>query len=273
MVYRWQCRHCDFTGWSSSQSALTDTVKSHLFEHYKNKIEQTDLGVTWHCPYCDRSAQGYDTEESVERFKTHLLEHVTALLESGVHVAEDIDGVGNVLVLSPLGSTGADNARIHFTSPADIAVFVTTDPAQRVRLLDDKLQSWPAWTTILTTKPQPFADVTEVDLDSAPLDVAILNKGMSMTELGETVARVLDEQQTENARVSVGFDILSELLRLFDTETVFKFVHVLNSRLESMDALTHYYLNPQSQPESEVNVLQELFDLKIRATDARFVSR
>lgn len=273
MVHQWQCRQCDFTVWSSQRSAVVDTVKSHLFKHYKGKVDRDDFGVRWSCPYCDQTGQGYDTDESVTRFKNHLFEHVTALLESGVHVAETIDGVGNVLVLSPLESEGADNARVHFTSPADIAVFVTTNPARRVRLLDEKLQSWPAWTTILTTKAQPFADVTDVDLESAPLDVAILDKGMSMTELGETVARVLDEQQTSNARVSVGFDILSELLHLFDTETVFKFVHVLNSRLASMDALTHYYVNPKSQPESSVNVLKELFDLQLRASSSRFTSR
>jgi len=93
-----------------------------------------------------------------------------------------------------------------------------------------------------------------------------------MTELGETISRVLDEQATENAKVTVGFDILNELLGLFDTQTVFKFVHVLNSRLENMDALTHYYLDPSSQPPSTVNVLKELFDLKIRANGPVFAT-
>jgi hypothetical protein len=139
-------------------------------------------------------------------------------------------------------------------------------------LLDEQLQSWPAWTTILTTKSQPFADVTDIDLESAPLDVAILDKGVSMTELGETISRVLDDKQTDSGKVTVGFDILSELLQLFDTQTVFKFVHVLNSRLESMDALTHYYLDPGSQPPSSVNVLKELFDLQIQANGSVFTS-
>jgi hypothetical protein len=70
----------------------------------------------------------------------------------------------------------------------------------------------------------------------------------------------------------LGFDILSELLGLFDTETVFKFVHVMNSRLESINALTHYYINPSAQPTSEINVLKELFDLRIRASGPRFTS-
>jgi len=272
MVYRWQCRHCDFITWSPQRPALADAVKSHLLDHYRNKIQRDDFRVRWACPYCDSSSEGYDSDESVERFKSHLFDHVTALLESDVHVANDIDGSGDVLVQAPIESTGANNARVHFTAPADIAIFVTTNPADRVRLLDDKLTSWPAWTTILTTKTQPFTDVTDIDLDAAPLDVAILDKGMSMAELGETISRVLDEQQTGNARVSVGFDILSELLGLFDTETVFKFVHVMNSRLESINALTHYYINPSAQPTSEINVLKELFDLRIRASGPRFTS-
>lgn len=272
MVYRWQCRKCDYTVWSPNRKATADAVKSHLLEHYKNKLNKDDFRVGWNCPYCDQVSQGYDTDESVERFKNHLFEHVKSLLESGKHVAEEINGVGDILVLSPIESAGADNARVHFTSPADIAIFVTTNPARRVRLLDEQLQSWPAWTTILTTKSQPFVDVTDIDLESAPLDVAILDKGVSMTELGETVSRVLDDKQTDNAKVTVGFDILSELLQLFDTQTVFKFVHVLNSRLDNMDALTHYYLDPTSQPPSSVNVLKELFDLRIQANGPLFTS-
>lgn len=272
MVHRWQCRQCDYIVWSPKQNAVVDGVESHLLDHYRGNLTQTDFRVGWECPYCDESKYGYETDESVQEFKSHLFEHVTAFLESGKHVAEEINGVGDILVLAPTESTGANNARVHFTSLSEIAVFVTTNPAQRVRMLDTQLDSWPAWTTILTTKSQPFADVTDVDLDSAPLDVAILDKGISLTDLGETVSRVLDKQQTENAKITVGFDILSELLQLFDTETVFKFVHVLNSRLESMDALTHYYLNPNSQPESAVNVLQQLFDLQIHASGERFTS-
>ena len=270
MVYRWHCRQCDYTVWSPDRTATADAIKSHLLDHYRNKLSKDDFRVSWQCPYCDRTSQGYDADESVERFKNHLFEHVSSLLESGKHVADTIDRAGDVLVLAPVESTGADNARVHFTAPAEIAVFVTTNPARRVRLLDDQLGSWPAWTTILTTKSQPFADVTDIDLESAPLDVAIVDKGISMTDLGETISRVLDEQRTDDTRVTVGFDILSELLQLFDTQTVFKFIHVLNTRLENMDALTHYYLDPSSQPPSTVNVLKELFDLKIRANGSVF---
>jgi len=272
MVHQWQCRECKFTVWSSKQTTVAEVVKSHLLSHYKHIVDSDEFSVRWKCPYCDQTSQSYDADESLAKFKDHLFKHVSTLIDSDVHVADRINRVGNVLVLSPLESTGADNARVHFTSPADIAVFVTNNPAKRVRLLDNALQSWPAWTTILTTKAQPFADVTDIDLESAPLDVAILDKSISITDLGETLVRVLDEQQTSDSRLTVGFDILSELLQLFDTETAFKFVHVLNSRLANKDALTHYYLNPNSLPESEVNVLKELFDLRIQAKGSRFTT-
>ena len=272
MVHQWQCRECNFIVWSSKQTKVADVAKSHSLSHYKHTVESDEFSVRWECPYCNQTSQSYDSDEGLAKFRNHLFKHVSAFIDSGVHVADRIDRAGNVLVLSSLESTGADNARVHFTSPADIAVFVTNNPAERVRLLDNALQSWPAWTTILTTKAQPFADVTEIDLEAAPLDVAILDKGISITELGETLIRVLDEQQTSNSRLTVGFDILSALLRLFDTETAFKFVHVLNSRLANMNALTHYYLNPSAQPESEINVLKELFDLQIQAKGSRFTT-
>jgi rubredoxin len=272
MVYRWQCRQCEYVAWSPNQRGIVDAVEKHLLDHYRSNLTQTDFRVGWECPYCNKSKYGYETDQNAEAFKSHLFEHATSFLESGQHVAEDIGGVGDILVLAPAESTGATNARVHFTSIAETAIFVTTNPAKRVRMLDKKLDSWPDWTTILTTKSKPFADVTGIDLDAAPLDVVILDTDLGLTELGETISRVLDQQRTENNKIAMGFDILDELLQLFDTEAVFKFLHVLNSRLESTNAVTHYYLDPQSQPESSVNVLQPLFDLQIHAAGGRFVS-
>ena len=106
-----------------------------------------------------------------------------------------------------------------------------------------------------------------VDDDSDTVEVAIEEANDDAVTAVDRLLKVTNNGAEE---VTVGFDILSELLELFDTQTVFKFVHVLNSRLENMDALTHYYLDPNSQPPSTVNVLKELFDLKIRANGPVF---
>ncbi len=272
MVYRWSCRQCEYTVWSAAESSLVESVESHQLDHYRNRVSRDEFSLSWDCPYCDRSDEGYDSEKGIRQFRRHLYEHVEALVESDVHVAGEISGTGDVLVRAPLDSTGADNARVHFTALADVALFVTADPARYARLLSDQLSSWPAWTVMLTTKEQPFAGVDDVDVASAPMEVVVLDKGMGIKNLGVTVSRVLDEQDTGDARVAVGFDVLGELVELYDPETVFKFAYVLNDRLSNVDALTHYYMDPRRDTGSVVNVFENLFDLRLTADGDTFVS-
>lgn len=272
MVFRWNCRQCNYDAWSANEESLINAMGSHTLSHYRNKLQRRDFGVGWDCPYCGQSTDGYDEEKSVDQFKQHLTEHVRPLVQSNVHIADEINGVGNVLVRAPVNSQRATNARIHFTSPADFALFVTSQPAKRIQLLANELSEWPSWTTILTTKQQPFAEVTDIDVESAPMEVVILDKRCGLTEAGETVARILDEQETSSAKVTVGFDIISELLELFELRTVFKFLHILNARLGSVDALTHYYLDPNNHQQTAINMLSELFDLTLSAQKGIFVS-
>lgn len=272
MVHRWRCRRCDFTVWSAGEGSLSEAVKSHLLEHHRDEVSKEDFRIRWNCPYCDAEGGGHDESEEVAAFESHLFEHVEPLIEAGVHVADDIDGVGSVLVRTPLEGAGADNARIHFLSPGDIVLIITTNPAERIRLLREDLGEWPAWTVVVTTNANPLAGLEDLDLSSAPLEVVKLDKRMGLSDLGETVSRVLHEQETSKGKVVVEFDILPEVIDTFELQSVFQFLHVLSARLERADALAHYYVDPNHQPESTTNVLTELFDMSIRADDRKFVS-
>jgi hypothetical protein len=272
MVYRWRCRRCPFTVWSARRGAVVDAVESHLLDHHRGQLTNREFRISWECPYCDTTGQSHDESEGVARFTSHLFEHVEPLLESGVHVADEVDGTGSILVRSPVGSTGADNARIHFLSPGNVVLFVTTNPADRIRLLDEELHEWPAWTIVLTTKDDPLAGVTGIDFSEVPLEVVRLDSRLGLSDLGETISRVLDEQERTDGKISVEFDILAEIIEKFDLQTVFKFLHVFAKRCESADALAHYYVNPSAQSESTLNVLDEVFDLSITAREETFVS-
>ena len=270
MVHRWRCRHCEFTVWSASPEALHGRIESHLLDHHRDRLAKRDFRTKWECPYCERSGESHDEQEGISRFTGHLLEHVQPLVESKTHVAEEINRSGSVLVRSPLNATGANNARMHFLSPCDIVLFVTTTPGERIRFLKDELQGWPAWTVILTTKENPLSGVDDVDLANAPLEVVRLDRRLGLSDLGETVSRVLDEQRRKSGKISFEFDILSEIIEKFETQTVFKFLHLLTRRLESVGALSHFYVNPRRQSASTVNVLGQLFDLTITADDRTF---
>lgn len=271
MVYRWRCRQCDFSVWSASERELTDAVESHVVDHHKGNLSQTDFLYEWSCPYCDAAGSEQDKAETLGRFRSHLFGHVEPLVESDVHLADDIEGVGDVLVKTPQDDTRADNARVHLLSPGDLVLITTTSPAERLRLIDRDLAEWPAWTIVITTKDNPLGGV-DLDLASLPIEVVKLDKRMGLRQLGETISRVLHENETSNAKVSMEFDILPEILDKFELEAVFQFLSVLGARLERADGLSHYYVDHTRQPESTINVLEELFDMSIRVDDNHFVS-
>ncbi|WP_299268641.1 DUF7504 family protein [Halorientalis sp.] len=271
MVYRWQCRQCSYTVFSPNEPATAETVKSHLMEHYSGQLAKEDFRVRWECPYCDQAGQSHDAEDGVTRFKSHLFSHVEPLMEAGSHVAEAINGTGTVLVKSPLDSSGADNARVHLLSPGDILLIVTTTPVARLRLLNERLSEWPAWTIVLTTKPDPLAGVDDLDLDTVPLEIIQLDKRLGLRDLGETISRVVSEQNTTNSRLAFEFDIMSEIIDKFEMKTVFRFLHVLMNRLENVGALCHFFINPQTQSASTINMFDGLFDISMTVHGQRFV--
>ncbi|SDJ86124.1 hypothetical protein SAMN05216226_110133 [Halovenus aranensis] len=272
MVYRWRCRHCEFTVWGRSGEAVANQVRSHMLAHNRQHVTEGEMQVQWTCPYCDRTGQTSGRERGLEAYSDHLFGHVEALMESGVHVADDIGHTGSILTLSPLESAGANNARVHFISPCDIAVFVTTNPSRRIRLLKRELTELPAWIVVLTTKREPLESLSEESLSTLPLEVVRLDKQLGLSDLGQTVSRVLGEQERMDGKITVEFDILSELLDTFTLQNVFKFLHILNSRLEKADALSHYYFDPSAGYEGSANVIEEMFDLRIRANEETFVS-
>ncbi len=271
MVYRWQCRQCSYTVFSANESATAETVKSHLMEHYSGQLTKEDFRVGWECPYCDQTGQSHDVEDGVTRFKSHLFSHVEPLMEAGSHVAEDINGTGNILVQSPLNSSGADNARVHLLSPGDILLIVTTTPVARLRLLNERLSEWPAWTIVLTTKPDPLAGVEDLDLDTIPLEIIQLDKRLGLRDLGETISRVISEQNTTNSKLAFEFDIMSEIIDKFEMKTVFRFLHILTNRLENAGTLSHFFINPQTQSASTINMFDDLFDISMTVHGQRFV--
>jgi rubredoxin len=273
MVHRWQCRHCDFVVWSADGAATVESAKSHLLDHYGGRLTKDGFQVGWDCPYCDAEKEllGGDESEAIRTFKDHLFDHVEPFFESGVHIADGIDGTGSVLVRAPLEGTAADNARRHFCAPGDVVVLVTTTPAKRLRLLRRGNSSWPAWTVVITTVDDPLDGVEGVDTSSVPLEIVKLDEVHGLQEVGQTISTVVGEQDTSNGKLSVEFDILAEIIAKFDLETVFRFLHILNSRLEQADALTHYYLDPDAGQAATSNILESSFDMTISAEGEVFV--
>ena len=272
MVYRWRSRQADFTVWGAKREPMSEVIKSHLFEHSQDNVSQEDPGISWECPYCDRSEISYDEEKTVQNFKNHLFEHEDQFIESGTHVADDINRAGNILLKGPTDSPGIDNGRVHFLAAGDIIILITTNPGARLRLLREELGSWPALTVVLTTKDNPAADISGLDISNVPIEIVKLSKQLGLSKLGKTISQVLEDHGNSEGKMVVEFDILSEIITKFGEKPSFKFLQILTNQFESAGAIAYYPLDPDSVEESTISLINESFDLRIRATETNFIS-
>ena len=270
MVYRWRARNGDFTVWSASRSETIERVKTHVAKQNRDQLVESGVRLQWSCPYCETASQSHDKTKGFEDFKNHLFSHKKPLLESGVHVADEINGTGSVAVMAKVQSQGADNARIHFLSPGNIVIIVTTHPADRIRLLKEQFDEWPEWTVIMTTKSDPLSGLSGIELMNVPVEVVELNKQMGLGSLTETVSRVIQEQEPKGGKITFEFDVLTELITKGQLQRVFKFLHLLNGRLENADVLSHFFVDRERMT-SSMNVLDPTFDMRIRADGKLFI--
>jgi hypothetical protein len=270
MVYRWRGRKTDFTVWSASRDATVEEVKSYIAKRNRDKLVESGVRLQWSCPYCDTASQSHDKTKGFEDFKNHLFTHKKPLLESGVHVADDINGTGSVAVMSKVQGQGADNIRVHFHSPGDIVIIVTTNPADRIRLLQEQLNEWPEWTVIMTTKSDPLSGLSGIELMDVPVEVVELAKQMGLGSLTETISRVIQEQEHKGGKITFEFDVLTELITKGKLQRIFKFLHLLTGRLEKANVLSHFFVDRERMT-SSMNVLDPTFDMRIRAEDKVFI--
>lgn len=101
--------------------------------------------------------------------------------------------------------------------------------------------------------------------DQFPADrVEYVNSPGDVTGLGIGVTEQLRrfaEGGTDRNRVV--FYSLSTLLMYSEIETVFRFLHVLTGRIDSVDGIGLFTLDPTTHEEGDVNTLRQLFDGEI----------
>jgi KaiC/GvpD/RAD55 family RecA-like ATPase len=98
--------------------------------------------------------------------------------------------------------------------------------------------------------------------------VEYINSPGDMTGVGIGVSEQLRRfAEEETGRTRVVFDSLSTLLMYSDAETVFRFLHVLTGRIDGVDALGLFTIDPTTHDQETVNTLKQLFDGEIEIRD------
>ena len=100
----------------------------------------------------------------------------------------------------------------------------------------------------------------------APVPMDAVPEPSDLQSIGTAVSRFCEHWSDAGYDIVVCFDSLTELLEHTDTEAVFQFCHVLNSRLSSVDALAHFHLEPSEHADETVATFQSIFDETVGET-------
>jgi len=154
----------------------------------------------------------------------------------------------------------AMEALVHGANNGEGAVTITTrDSSDRVladlRSLLEQPDSAHIGVVDCVTKHQgrSASDSDLVKYASSPLD---------MTGIGIKFSEFVEEFYTERGvqKNRVALDSLTTLLMYSDLQTVFRFMHVLTSRIEDADAIGIHVIESTAHDAETLNTLKQLFD-------------
>lgn len=85
-----------------------------------------------------------------------------------------------------------------------------------------------------------------------------------LIEVGIAVAEFLEQWNTEDHRICVWFESLTEQLHRSESGHVYRFLAELTSRLNEMDAIGYFRIDADSTNEAEIKLIEPLFDDIVR---------
>lgn len=189
----------------------------------------------------------------------------------------ELEGSSNILVLGPLRGTAEDRCCLNLLSG------VATDPRNILfvtltRSVDDRLETWrrrmedaPANMTVLSLGEQTrTSGVKEtVTVKDGPDDVTItsLADPSDLTRLGITLTDQLSALPDEGAGSSICVHSLTSLLQYVDARRLFRFLHILQKKVDTVGAVAHYHMDPDTHDQQTVSVFETLFETVVRTTE------
>jgi len=193
--------------------------------------------------------------------------------EFGTLLHEDDEDTANVLLLAPSLSTAEEEACINFLtflgiSQENILSVTFTQTAQ------DRLELWqthvgderPARAGIVSVGEQTRSASSQRTTSRQPpesISIDAISDPADLTRLGITIENYLSEWAENENQTVICFHSLTPLLQYADRERVFRFLHLLTGRIDSIDAVAHFHMNPEAHDAQTRNTLVQLFDAVI----------
>lgn len=192
-------------------------------------------------------------------------------------VLELAGDAANVLLLGPVGCPADESlcSRLMAARPdAPVSVLVITvseTPSQRLSVLQSYLETPVERTAVVDVRN--YDRDTNYDQYEGPVDIRTVSNPEDLRRIGIVTSRILSEWEEHPGATTVCFHSLSDLLSLIDDRPqLFRFLHVLQGRIQSAGARAHYHLDPSQHDEESVRTFESLFDTVLAFEDDGSVS-
>ena len=178
-------------------------------------------------------------------------------------------GVSNTLILGPSVNEAVDEASKRLLrGPEDeptrvLVVTFVKSPENWVADWRETVGSLPAERVIVTTTDgfggNTVGDRGVDEPDAGGLQVEYVSSPGDLTGLGMLIGKYLERWYGEGGNIRVGFDSLTTVLQYGDPQNVFRFLHLMTTRLDGADADAHFLLDPKTQDGQTVATIKSSF--------------
>lgn len=173
-----------------------------------------------------------------------------------------VEDASNVLLLGPMRRSTDDQActAVLGTEPLPernlLFVSLTQSASERVQVLRDHLDEMPAAIRVVSDADD-FASETVIGAHNGPtVTVNVVSDPSDLPRLGMTISRAASSWETERPML-VCFHSLTALLQYAEPRRVFRFIHLLQNRL---DGRMHYHMDVDAHDEQTIATVRPLFD-------------
>lgn len=104
------------------------------------------------------------------------------------------------------------------------------------------------------------------DAPGGNLSIQRISDPRDLPKLGIAISQVIADWQGRSKHTVMCFHSITDLLQFADHERVFRFLHVLQGRVDSIDATAHYHLDRDAHDERTVAMFWNLFDATVDVT-------
>lgn len=183
-------------------------------------------------------------------------------MPSELEALDDILDVANVLLLGPSVEAAVDRGCKHLLTEGDedalLVVSFMLSPEEWVRQWRDRVGELPEDLVVVATSDAFNQPGDDHDLPEA-VTVEYLSSPGDLTGIGMVVSKYLERWHDDDRRMAVCFDSLTTLMQYAEVRSVYRFLHLITTRLSGADARAHFHLDPGTQDEQTVSTVTSAF--------------